>query len=353
MPNIEVRGYSERGMINAMMYEMNYAPDGIEMLRNFLKLCVFPNVNPDFENFQSARIRIEQSFSDFGDLDLLILLEGNPKQSVFLEAKVKTFQANSRSIFKEWDIFKQVVQGTLTKKEKGSNHGSNLFIQLYRKMRLIYKLQNPNLQLQPNIIGKWSLGENRVVRKAAEELAQYSSKTWFIALVPDSQKDIADFFKNKLQNFPTELPDWNIFNVGYLAWESLENYCRNFPNEWIQTLSNFDYNHEQIFKSGQIMAANNQHPPHQEELFVKGYQIIKYTGKICHLSCKGYSFAIRHFQNGKFVEIYRGSKDKEKYISLKNQIQVLEQAPRVSIENTEKNTDFWAHYFSSYTKGNQ
>lgn len=349
MPNIEVRGYSERGMINAMMYEMNYAPDGIEMLRNFLKLCVFPNVNPDFENFQSARIRIEQSFSDFGDLDLLILLEGNPKQSVFLEAKVKTFQANSRSIFKEWDIFKQVVQGTLTKKEKGSN----LFIQLYRKMRLIYKLQNPNLQLQPNIIGKWSLGENRVVRKAAEELAQYSSKTWFIALVPDSQKDIADFFKNKLQNFPTGLPDWNIFNVGYLAWESLENYCRNFPNEWIQTLSNFDYNHEQIFKSGQIMAANNQHPPHQEELFVKGYQIIKYTGKICHLSCKGYSFAIRHFQNGKFVEIYRVSKDKEKYISLKNQIQVLEQAPRVSIENTEKNTDFWAHYFSSYTKGNQ
>ena len=258
MPNIEVRGYSERGMINAMMYEMNYSSNGIEMLRNFLKLCVFPNEDPDFENFNSARVLIEQSFSDFGDLDLLIMLDGSIKQSVLLEAKVKTFQSNGWSISDEWDNFKQVVDGTLPKAEDGSN----LFIQLYRKMRLINTIKNPNLKLQPNIIGdRWSLGKNRIVIKAAEELAQYSSKPWFLALVPDSQKNIADFFKNKLSNLPTVLPDWSILNVGYLAWEDFENYCKNSPNEWINTLSNFSYNH------GQISNPNHVNPitlaPHQ------------------------------------------------------------------------------------------
>lgn len=350
MPNIEVRGYSERGMINAMMYEMNYSSNGIEMLRNFLKLCVFPNEDPDFENFNSARVLIEQSFSDFGDLDLLIMLDGSIKQSVLLEAKVKRFQSNGWSISDEWDNFKRVVDGTLPI----AKYRSNLFIQLYRKMRLINTIKNPNLKLQPNIIrDSWRLGKHRIVGKAAEELAQYSSKPWFLALVPDSQKNIADFFKNKLSNLPTVLPDWSILNVGYLAWEDFENYCKNSPNEWIHTLSNFDYNHGQIFMSGQFRSTNNHKSPQQEELFVKGCQIIKYDGKICHLSCRGYSFAIRHFQKGKFVVIDRGSNDKEKYISLKNQIQVLEQAPCQSVENIDKNTDFWGKYFSSYTKDNQ
>ena len=174
-----------------MMYEIKYAPYGIEMLRNFLKLCIFPETRPDFETFESCKIRIEQSFSDFGDLDLLILLDGAVKQAVLIEAKVKTSQAKNWSILAEWKKFRKVVQGDLPK----SKAGSNLFIQLYRKMRLIYKLQHPQDQLHPNNIGeRWSLGGNEVVKKAAEELSQYCSKTWLLALVPDSPNNNATFF---------------------------------------------------------------------------------------------------------------------------------------------------------------
>lgn len=346
MSCIGVRGYSERGMINAMMYEMQHAPNGLEMLRNFLKLFVFPNEEPDFDNFQSARIRIEQSFSDFGDLDLLVMLEGSFKQSVLLEAKVKTFQANNWSIYDEWESFNKVVDGTLLK----SKDGSNLFVQLYRKMRLINQVKNPDLKLPSDILGeRWSLGNNRIVRNAAEELAQYSSKTWFVALVPDSPEKVSNFFKTKLPNTQPVLPDWNINNIGFLSWESLENYCRNFPDVWRHTLSNFDYNKGQIYQSGQAKELSNQTPYNYEDLYVKGRQIVKYDGKICHLSCRGYSFAIRHFQNGEFVEIIRGSNDKGKYLSLKNQIQVIEQAPHEPVENTA----FWKNYFSSYTQDNK
>lgn len=91
-----------------------------------------------------------------------------------------------------------------------------------------------------------------------------------------------------------------------------------------------------------IRAKQSPGSPKQDELFVKGKHIIKYEGKICHLSCKGYSFAIRQFKDSGFVEIDRGSNDRKKYLGLKNKIQVLEKAPH-------KLTDvsLWSGYFQS------
>ena len=144
MSSLEARGYSERGMINAMCYEMKYSAKGVQLLRDFLKLRTFPCSSPDFDNFQSATFIIEQSFSDFGDLDLLILLDGARKQAVLLEAKVKTYQSNYWNIHAEWAAFKQVPQDTVPT--------ANLFIQLYRKMRLVRKLRNSGENLERDAI---------------------------------------------------------------------------------------------------------------------------------------------------------------------------------------------------------
>ena len=38
--SLQVFGYSERGMINSIIYEMKYAADGISLLREFLGLRV-------------------------------------------------------------------------------------------------------------------------------------------------------------------------------------------------------------------------------------------------------------------------------------------------------------------------
>jgi hypothetical protein len=88
-------------------------------------------------------------------------------------------------------------------------------------------------------------------------------------------------------------------------------------------------------------------PIAQSELFVGGRQIVEFDGKLCHLSCRSYSFAIRHFRDGHFVEIYRGSNDREKYLALKSQLRIVEQAPRIPLEDTQR----WADYFQTLRVG--
>lgn len=237
MAAIEIRGYSERGMLNAMCYEMRHSSNGLKLLRNFLQLCNFPDRKPKFDDFRSAKLLIEQSFSDFGDLDLLILLDGSRKQSVLLEAKVKTYQSNSWTIQSEWTKFKRV-----------SVPRSNLFLQLYRKMRLLRKVHDIGTTLEGDpIASRWSLGNNGIVREAAIQLSQYCSEAWLVALVPDSKTNVHKLFQTQLSSPPPNLPDWESTNVGYLTWEELDAHCRSHPSDWPDSLANFEYNHGQIF----------------------------------------------------------------------------------------------------------
>jgi hypothetical protein len=79
-------------------------------------------------------------------------------------------------------------------------------------------------------------------------------------------------------------------------------------------------------------------------LFIRGRQIVAFAGKTCHLSCRGYSFAIRHLRDGEFVEIYRGQNDREKYLGLRGQIRVLDRAPQRPLADTP----FWESYFRTF-----
>lgn len=272
MPNIEVRGYSERGMINAFCYEIMYSNNSIKLLRDFLKLCIFPFSKPDFESVQKGKILIEQSFSDFGDLDLLILLEGEQKQAIFLEAKVKTYQANSRLISSEWSKFKHLPES--------KDSSSSLFIQLYRKMRLVRKLQNMDRDIEGDILAsRWSLGDNAIVKKAAQELSPYSSNSWFIALIPDSEENVEQFVKNELPLVPEGLADWDSSHFGYLTWEKFERHCKQYPDEWQQTIANFNYNEGQIFGTRQGTSINVHTAPPSQNFALwnspQGQQIVK------------------------------------------------------------------------------
>ena len=237
MAAIEICGYSERGVLNALCYEIRHSANGLELLRDFLKLCNFPDRKPNFDDFRSAKLVIEQSFSDFGDLDLLVLLDGSRKQSIFLEAKVKTDRPNSWGIQSEWAKFK-----------RESVPRSNLFLQLYRKMRLIRKVQDLETNLEGDAIAsRWSLGENRIVRKAAVQLSEYCSEAWLVALVPDSRENVHKLFQPPLSPNRPDLPDWQSNNVGYLTWQELDTHCRTHPDDWPNFLATFEYNRGQIF----------------------------------------------------------------------------------------------------------
>src|SRR5437764_8754504 len=218
MSDIQVRGYSERGMINSFCYEIRYSPNGLKLLRDLLGLCTFPSEKPDFTHFRSATMIIEQSFSDFGDLDLLILLEGQCTQAICIEAKVKTFHAKQWRLERAWSTFQSV--------QSNDEHHSNLFVQLYGKMRLLKKVADIDEELAADALAKrWSLGTNKVIRNAAQALSKNCSEGWMIALVPDSKANTHAFFESGLSSPPPGLPDWQHTHFGYLTWEEFFAHC--------------------------------------------------------------------------------------------------------------------------------
>jgi hypothetical protein len=134
-----------------------------------------------------------------------------------------------------------------------------------------------------------------------------------------------------------------------------EEYCNLGSVLWSQCQQLFDGIESHISESftlhfdNVIGSEESTDGPDQSELFVKGCQIIEYDGKLCHLSCKGYSFAIRHFRNGVFVEICRGIKDRAKYLELKNQIHIVRKAPKKPIVDVS----FWEPYFQPLAESRQ
>ena len=70
---MEILGYSERGLINSLCYELRYSQDNLQLLNNFLSLVSFAYRTVNFQ-ISEAKILIEQSFSDFGDADLVLLV---------------------------------------------------------------------------------------------------------------------------------------------------------------------------------------------------------------------------------------------------------------------------------------
>ena len=70
---MEIIGYSERGMINSLSYELKFSENNLRLLNDFLSLVSFPYFRVPFQ-ISDVKILIEPSFSDFGDADAVILV---------------------------------------------------------------------------------------------------------------------------------------------------------------------------------------------------------------------------------------------------------------------------------------
>jgi len=192
-------------------------------------------------------VLIEQSFSDFGDSDVLLLLDtGDKKVSVFIEAKVKSYQASKWSIHNEYDRF---ISGT-----KGKVSSSNLFTQLYHKVRLVDALKNGGIErIQTGIPFPSSsskpvrkIGNNGVVLKAVGMLADYLDETYYLAILPDSPENLDEFFRiEPVSRAPREYDGWHTTRYGYIAWSEIEAFCGE--NGLGDTLSVFRHNGGQIY----------------------------------------------------------------------------------------------------------
>jgi len=246
----EILGYSERGLINSLFYELSYKDREGKLLSQLINKTYFPDSKGSFE-FSKATILIEQSFSDFGDADVVLLIEnGDHKQTVFIEAKVKT---SGKGTWKIADEFEEFKAGTETDKLSSFN----LFTQLYHKHRLADGIVEMGVKdvaskglLFPACSTKSprKLGKNEIVLKAANMIKPFLKDVFFIGIVPDKTKNIEEFVDKELRAFvPIKDPNWHwsVRNWGWLSWHTIKDFCDE--NDFNNTLCNFRHNEKQIF----------------------------------------------------------------------------------------------------------
>jgi len=243
---MEVLGYSERGVVGSLFYEMRERKTP-EFVAELLSLASFPYRDVAFD-VRSAKVFIGQSFSDFGTADALLLVEnGGIKQAIFIEAKVKTDGKALWTVVKEFDAFRKGV-------EEVKVSSSNLFTQLYHKVRLVKALQAGGIKKldsgvcfpQASSKRKRRVGRNKVVRKATCQLLSYAGDALFVALVPEETEDLETFFQETLKSFrPESFQEWDTRGWGYLTWRQVEDFCR--AHHLPETVKVFEFNEGQIY----------------------------------------------------------------------------------------------------------
>lgn len=161
---------------------------------------------------------------------------------------MKTSQRKSWSIEEEFGRFQEGI-----KKHGSRRVSSNLFMQLYHKVRLIRALQSGGIAvLQRGIpFPKRSskalrkIGHNKVVLRAMEMLGQYCDSAFLVALVPDYGTKVKTFFDGVLKNHkPFGFEGWDVMDWGYVCWAEVQDFCRAYG--LAETLKIFRFNEGQI-----------------------------------------------------------------------------------------------------------
>ena len=74
----------------------------------------------------------------------------------------------------------------------------------------------------------------------------YRDESFFVMLVPDTEKNLGNFFRDIKFNFgSSELKEWDTAQWGYLTWEAVEKFCE--LHQMTNTLENFEHNRGQIY----------------------------------------------------------------------------------------------------------
>jgi len=200
-------------------------------MREFIKLINIPEIEDSDKIITDYTILLEQSFSRFGDSDLVIILEyENPKDKkvLFIEGKVKTSQS------KKWHLERQFEK--FEREEKYTGSSSNLFFQLYLKKILFDNRYSTLLKTgieESRYKEIRKIGENKVVLRAFELLLD-CSEAYYIGLIPTYEADVIKF-EGKTN-----------FDIHFLCWEKVHDFCLK-EKKLEKVIEIFKFNEGQIF----------------------------------------------------------------------------------------------------------
>jgi hypothetical protein len=258
---VEIGGYSERGIVNAIFYDIASALKPLDVLLAFLDQIDFTDKEKKlFKSISGIKIIIEHSISDFGDPDVVLLLHGCAENSdldwkgaIFIEAKVKTSQG------RPWTLNNEI--NSIFDKMKNTK-SSNLFTQLHRKVVFSNHLRKQDgieilkkgIPFQNSKKESRGIGDNPIVEEFIKIMKPYVSdeeNVFFVAIVPpDPSSNTINIFKDIIQNKEMQSesyfgPDWNYKQWRCVTWNTVEEFC--LQQKFNNSKKVFDWNKNQIY----------------------------------------------------------------------------------------------------------
>lgn len=243
-------GYSERGLVNALLYECFYAGDrGQDLIREVLSLSRWPLLpaRPAFvETARCETVLVEQSLSDFGDSDAILLFDSDAgPASLFLEAK----RGRRWRLADEWKKFE-------AKYRNGTNKSlsSNLFCQLYYKQRFTSALvAGEDIATGLEFDGplrrgtsarRRKIGTNPVVLRAVDMIHPYIQDAFFVMVIPQHWDESIVGLLRQIDGTEAPPQSWGIAKWGVLTIPQIKEFCGTQGLR--HTLSVIEYNGEQL-----------------------------------------------------------------------------------------------------------
>lgn len=330
---MKIVAHDEDSMTNLFFSEIHRH----DKLQSFLNQIEWRDHSEIPYNIADAELHQQVNFSEFGKPDALIIVTDNhgKKHIVIVEVKLHSY-VESCSYNLENGKFNNKINSKL----------NNQLSLRYRAIRSLSSITDVGFITEsehtPN--SPYSKDQVRRCKKPAtchlfKDILRKPFQFYLVTLTSDRESPFGvvdqahkffPIFFNQHTGTIEEFP-----NLGSVIWTQCLQLFEGIDNHFSESYQQHFEHPDEIENSP--VAIN------PSDLFVRGRQIIKYGEYHCHLSCKGYSYAIRHFRNGRFVELDRGRGDRDKYLALQNRIQVLEKAPAKPIDNLI----FWKNFFAS------
>lgn len=241
--SMKILGYSERGIINSLIFSIGEDKEieGNELMGRFINKISLP------EKLLlgiplNYTILLEQSFSRFGDSDLVILIHYEKAEDdivLFIEGKVKRSQRKHWGLKAEFERYFEKEQ--YEKKIKYNGYSSNLFFQLHLKKQMF---DNCNLSdfkngvYEPKFNDNRKIGENKVVLKALEKIKR-CKEAYYIGIIPSTNDEIKELIKDN---------DYISDNlkIHFLSWKTVHDFCKA-EDKLEKVVKIFEYNKGQIY----------------------------------------------------------------------------------------------------------
>lgn len=206
---MEIIGYSERGVMNALFYGIAFDKDSQKAEEAMNEILKLGGIEGDYTDF---KIYVEFSLSEFGSPDLVFTASNSngEKEVFFVEAKVSAGSYYDLDLQKNHhdDYLEHLDDSKYT-----NGHSSNLFFQLKEKYMLLK--YGPNNDGSKNILDRVrKLGKNDVVLRFYNDITQDVKNAHFVAIIPQqneskSQLDIS--------------LDGKTMTINIISWEEINN----------------------------------------------------------------------------------------------------------------------------------